>query len=173
MTQFANIVVRLLEDLRRMTGPEDKREPAPPAPVPEDNRPPKRPWEDMSRGDAAHPEVRGETLIRRRSVSLKPDSSSMRTTLRSRRQSRTWKLYGASVQRAPARRRRGSPRASTANEVYVRLVALRMVSRVNLRFCQAESHAPREVPFVQHPGDPRVAAGPRRRAHALQRLWPA
>ena len=66
MSNFAHHVVRLVEDLRRMTAPqEDKQREAvagPPASALEDPRPPKRPWEDMSRDDPnghlAHSEVR-------------------------------------------------------------------------------------------------------------------
>ncbi|EKM58548.1 uncharacterized protein PHACADRAFT_252970 [Phanerochaete carnosa HHB-10118-sp] len=59
MTHFATLVVRLLEDLRRNTLPDEKREPLPPPPLPpsalpEDARPPKRPWEDLARDDQNH-----------------------------------------------------------------------------------------------------------------------
>ena len=48
MTEFASMVVRLLEDLKRLTTPDQQ---APPSAVTEDARPPKRPWEDSSRED--------------------------------------------------------------------------------------------------------------------------
>jgi hypothetical protein len=61
MSQFANIVVRLIEDLRRMTVQDDRRDTVPPSSVPEESRPPKRPWEDISRDD--HSEVCSRLLI--------------------------------------------------------------------------------------------------------------
>ncbi|KAI0682554.1 hypothetical protein BC835DRAFT_1298683 [Cytidiella melzeri] len=48
MTQFASTVVRLLEELKRITAPEGH---APQSAFSEDARTPKRPWEDMSRED--------------------------------------------------------------------------------------------------------------------------
>ncbi|GJE94540.1 GATA zinc finger domain-containing protein [Phanerochaete sordida] len=51
MTNFAALIVRLLEDLRRVAIPDEKREPIP---APEDSRPPKRPWEDLARDDQNH-----------------------------------------------------------------------------------------------------------------------
>lgn len=54
MTRVAQTVVRLLEDLRSLDRPSDQ-------PVKEQNgvsdeqRPPKRPWEDMARDDEAGP----------------------------------------------------------------------------------------------------------------------
>ena len=50
MTQFASTVVRLLEELKRLTTPEGH---APQSSFPEDARPPKRPWEDLSREEVA------------------------------------------------------------------------------------------------------------------------
>ncbi|KAI0783840.1 hypothetical protein BC629DRAFT_1678240 [Irpex lacteus] len=46
MTQFASAVVRLLEELKRLTSPDNH---APQSAYAEDARAPKRPWEDMSR----------------------------------------------------------------------------------------------------------------------------
>lgn len=61
MTWRADTVMRLLEDVRRLSLPEGavprENQPASSAPnVPEDNaRPPKRPWEDMSHEEPAAP----------------------------------------------------------------------------------------------------------------------
>ncbi|KAL6301381.1 hypothetical protein BKA93DRAFT_738877 [Sparassis latifolia] len=58
MTHHASTVVRLLEDLRRLSelGEGMPKENAPPFSVPEEqSRPPKRPWEDMSREDSPVP----------------------------------------------------------------------------------------------------------------------
>lgn len=46
MTHFATTVVRLLEELKRMTSPEGH---APQSSFSEDARAPKRPWEDIAR----------------------------------------------------------------------------------------------------------------------------
>jgi len=70
MANKANEVVKLLEELRRMSMPEPERikvdTPAVAAAVvtssPDDHRPPKRPWEDMSQdgqASAAQPESGG------------------------------------------------------------------------------------------------------------------
>ncbi|KAI0067301.1 hypothetical protein BV25DRAFT_1819632 [Artomyces pyxidatus] len=48
MGQHASQVVRLLEDLRRLSLSEHELAKDSVAPVPEDHRPPKRPWEDMT-----------------------------------------------------------------------------------------------------------------------------
>lgn len=62
MTQFASTVVRLLEELKRLTTPDGH---APQSAFSEDARPPKRPWEDLSREEEAvdQSEVRGAELI--------------------------------------------------------------------------------------------------------------
>ena len=54
MSGFAHHVVRLIEDLKRMTIHDDKQEALPPLPPLDDPRPPKRPWEDMSREGTDH-----------------------------------------------------------------------------------------------------------------------
>jgi hypothetical protein len=48
MNSRAVAVVRLLEEFRRMSIPEDERDKAEVSPSMEDSRPPKRPWEDIS-----------------------------------------------------------------------------------------------------------------------------
>lgn len=49
MTEYAKHVVDLLNNLRRVALPNEKREPQA-----DDSRPPKRPWEDMARDDQNH-----------------------------------------------------------------------------------------------------------------------
>ena len=74
MSQFATTVVRLIEDLRRMTMSDDKREAMPPNTASDDSRPPKRPWEDLSRDDPnhlGHSEVRRDRrLISARDINV-------------------------------------------------------------------------------------------------------
>lgn len=56
MSQHALAVVRLLEELRRMDFPEDDGTRVDPNPMhqsPDDPRPPKRPWEDISQEEGA------------------------------------------------------------------------------------------------------------------------
>ena len=52
MVRRAHEVVRLLEDLHRMYLPESERGSSGDTGGTKDNRPPKRPWEDMSKGSA-------------------------------------------------------------------------------------------------------------------------
>ena len=51
MSYSAALVVRLLDDLRRMSIPPEQRQNLPSNPVPEEPRVPKRPWEDVARED--------------------------------------------------------------------------------------------------------------------------
>lgn len=51
MAYFANQVVRLLEDLKRVSLAEERAAREAIAPPAEETRPPKRPWEDMARDD--------------------------------------------------------------------------------------------------------------------------
>ena len=55
MGQRANIVMRLCEELKRLSLSEGElaKGPAPAVPPPEEHRPPKRPWEDISADGAA------------------------------------------------------------------------------------------------------------------------
>ena len=56
MSQHALAVVRLLEDLQRMNfteGEETRLDPDPMHQSPDDPRPPKRPWEDISQEEGA------------------------------------------------------------------------------------------------------------------------
>ena len=118
MTHFATLVVRLLEDLRRLTVPDEKREPLPPSALPEDSRPPKRPWEDMARDDPSrHPEVRIELYSSVRQLNC---ASSITRIIPSLLPNKTWRLFGASVRPIQVRARQASPRASTASVAYVR-----------------------------------------------------
>ncbi|CAL1717079.1 unnamed protein product [Somion occarium] len=59
MAQRASTVVRLLEDLRRLDLPADQppKEESSHNGISDEHRPPKRPWEDMSRDDEATPPV--------------------------------------------------------------------------------------------------------------------
>lgn len=50
MNTRAVTVVRLLEEFRRMSIPEDERDKLEASSSMEDHRPPKRPWEDISQG---------------------------------------------------------------------------------------------------------------------------
>ena len=78
MSHFANQVIHLLEDLRRLSFAEEQqpaREPIPP-PV-EETRPPKRPWEDMAREDHGTPNesgVRSRSIFFSRLISFSADS---------------------------------------------------------------------------------------------------
>ena len=60
MSQHALAVVRLLEQLQRMSFVETEETRADPDPMhqsPDDPRPPKRPWEDVSQEDGALPDA--------------------------------------------------------------------------------------------------------------------
>ena len=55
MSQRANLVMRLCEELKRLSLSDGElaKGPAAAAPPPEEHRPPKRPWEDISADGAA------------------------------------------------------------------------------------------------------------------------
>ncbi len=57
MTQRASQVVRLLEELKRLSIPNDQipKELSAPIGASDEHRPPKRPWEDVSREDGGVP----------------------------------------------------------------------------------------------------------------------
>lgn len=71
MSDFASTVVRLLEELKRLTTSDQH---APSSAVTEDARPPKRPWEDLSQEEeqAARIEVLPVTYCSRLSCPDQP-----------------------------------------------------------------------------------------------------
>lgn len=66
MSRRATLVVQLMEELRRLSGPEDHlpKELSIPNGATEEHRPPKRPWEDTAdEPESGHNANRGEVRV--------------------------------------------------------------------------------------------------------------
>lgn len=131
MSWRANIVNRLIEDLRRtQDGGGSRDSVAAPSnatsATDETPRPPKRPWEDMSRDEAPasngnYPEVTRFVHTARTSADIHHSSHSPNTSMSQTKRlpKLTWKSFAASVRRAPVAMRLVNPRANIGREAYV------------------------------------------------------
>ena len=124
MGQRANIVMRLCEELKRLSLSEGElaKGPAAAVPPPEEHRPPKRPWEDISADGAAGTDAEVcndfvpvgtfSVLVRR------PDHRLSPADRRKRPQRPIWRSFARSVPQLPAKTEdRASPNLSIVSEV--------------------------------------------------------
>ncbi|KIM40529.1 hypothetical protein M413DRAFT_445974 [Hebeloma cylindrosporum] len=139
MSERALTVVRLLEELRRLNAPEGDQSREPPSNAmhqsPDDPRPPKRPWEDID--DTTQPSSESNNFTEQQqysSVDVKPQSTAEQDMelIRTKRATSTAGSTGPAGQPKSKYRKRSRTAGYTA----------------------------REVPFLQHQRDTRVAPWP-------------